>query len=202
MASTRKKRHSAASKARVALEAAKQTRTLAERASFPGPSEGRETMLRKQVLKGEVATAPGPGEMDIAACATVLVTSEAHDQPIDNAFDHRRGPGGSRWVAAEPGAQTLTLVFDTPQTIRQISLEIEEREVSRAQELELSVSRDGGKTYCELLRQGYNFSPPGTTFEREVWPVTAEGITHLRLWIMPDKGGKPCRATITSLALR
>ena len=50
--------------------------------------------------------------------------------------------------------------------------------------------------------QEYNFSPPGTTFEREDWMVPAEGVTHLRLWIKPDKGGKPCRATLTSLALR
>ena len=31
--------------------------------------------------------------------------------------------------------------------------------------------------------------------------MAAEGVTHLRLVIRPDKGGKPCRATITSLAL-
>jgi hypothetical protein len=159
-------------------------------------------MLRKHVLKAEPAPAPWPGEMDIAACATVLVTSEDREQPIDNVFDHRRGPGGSRWIAAEPGEQALTLVFDTPQTIRQINLEIEELEVSREQELQFSASCDGGHTYSELFRQGYNFSPPGTTFERELWPILAQGITHLRLWIMPNKGGTLCRATITSLALR
>ena len=53
-----------------------------------------------------------------------------------------------------------------------------------------------------MLRQEYNFSPPGTTFEREDWAVTAAGVTHLRLQIKPDKGGKPCRATLTSLVLR
>jgi hypothetical protein len=66
----------------------------------------------------------------------------------------------------------------------------------------LAASCDGGRTYRELLRQEYNFSPPGTTFEREDWSVKAEGVTHLRLSIRPDKGGKPCRATITSLGLR
>ena len=66
----------------------------------------------------------------------------------------------------------------------------------------MAVSVDGGQTYRELVRQEFNFSPPGTTFEREDWAVTAEGVTHLRLWIKPDKGGKPCRGTITSLALR
>jgi hypothetical protein len=160
-------------------------------------------MLRKHILT-ERPTVPvtRPGEKDIAALATVLVTSEAAEHPIDHAFDSRRGPGGSRWVAGEPGEQTLMLVFDTPQTIRTISLEVEELDVSRTQDLQVAMSRDGGQTYQELLRQEYNFSPPGTTFEREEWSVTAEGVTHLRLVIKPDKGGKPCQATLTALALR
>jgi len=66
----------------------------------------------------------------------------------------------------------------------------------------LCLSCDGGRTYRELLRQEYNFSPPGTTFEREKWTVSAEGVTHLRLVIKPDKGDKPCRATLTSFVLR
>jgi hypothetical protein len=140
--------------------------------------------------------------MDIAATATVQVTSEDPAHLIDNVFDHQRGPGGSRWVAAEAGEQTLILAFDTPQIIHQILLEVEEPEVSRTQELQLSVSHDGGQTYRELRRQEYNFSPPGTTFEREDWAVTAEGVTHLQLWIKPDKGGKPCRATLTALVLK
>jgi hypothetical protein len=160
-------------------------------------------MLRKYILQDH----PGPSasvsqEKDIATLATVFVTSEAVDYPIDHAFDQQRGPGGSRWVAGEAGEQTITLVFDTPQTIRTISLEIEEREVSRTQELHLSVLYDGTQRYQELLRQEYHFSPPGTTFEREEWAVTAEGITHLQLVIKPDKGGKPSRATLTALSLR
>ena len=96
----------------------------------------------------------------------------------------------------------MILAFDAPQTIRQIILAVEETEVARTQELQLAVSNDGGQTHRELVRQEFNFSPPGTTFERELWAVTAEGVTHLRLQIKPDKGGKPCRATITSLVLR
>jgi hypothetical protein len=160
-------------------------------------------MLWKQILTDRAATqASQPGELNIAARATVLVTSETAEHPIDHVFDTQRGPGGTRWVAAEPGEQVLILAFDTAQTIRQVSLEIEELEVSRTQELELSVSADGGQTYRELRRQAYTFSPPGTTFEREDWSITAEGVTHLRLRIIPDKGGKPCRATLTSLSLQ
>lgn len=160
-------------------------------------------MLRKHIVKAPQShPVPQPGEIDIAATATVQMTSEDPAHPIDNVFDHRRGPGGSRWVADEPGEQTLWLAFDTPQTMHQIILEIEELEVSRTQELWLSVSHDGGQSYRELRRQEYNFSPPGTTFEREDWTGLAEGVTHLQLWIKPDKGGKPCRATLTALVLK
>jgi hypothetical protein len=160
-------------------------------------------MLRKRIVKVPPSlSVPEPGEMDITATAAVQVTSEDPTHPIEHVFDNRRGPGGSRWVAAEPGEQTLLLAFDTPQTIHQTIVEVEELEVSRTQELQLSVSHDGGQTYRELRRQEYNFSPPGTTFERENWAVLAEGVTHLQLWMKPDKGGKPCRATLTALVLK
>lgn len=159
-------------------------------------------MLRKHKLTERPTVPTRSGEMDIAAVATVWITSEAEDHPIDNVFDTSRGPGGSCWVSGETGEQALILAFDTPQTIRTIRLEAEEPHVSRTQELHLSISQDSGQTYQELLRQEYNFSPPGTTFEREEWSVTAEGITHLQLIIKPDKSGRPCRATLTSLAIQ
>jgi hypothetical protein len=166
------------------------------------PSEG-EAVLRKQILKDfpDVPDARA-AEKDIAALATVLVTSETPDHPVDHAFDDSRGPGGSRWVADAPGQQRLALVFDTPQTLRTLTLEIEELVTSRTQELAVTISRDGGRTYQELLRQEYNFSPPGTTFEREVWTLGAEGVTHLQLTIKPDKGCNPCYATLTSFILQ
>lgn len=34
-----------------------------------------------------------------------------------------------------------------------------------------------------------------------LWSILAEGVTHLRLEIKPDKGGRVGRATLTSLAL-
>ena len=80
-----------------------------------------------------------------------------------------------------------------------ISLEVEEPEVSRTQVLNMSMSCNAGQTYQELRRQEYTFSPPGTTFEREEWAVKVEGVTHIQLVIVPDKGGQPCRATLTSL---
>jgi hypothetical protein len=159
-------------------------------------------MLRKQIINvPPSALAPTQGRIDVAAVATVLVTSESPEHPIDHAFDDQMGPGGSRWVAGEPGEQTVILAFDAPQVIRRVVLEVEELEVARTQELQVAISDDGGQTYREILRQEYNFSPPGTTFEREDWAVPAAGVTHLRLVIRPDKGGKLGRASITSLAL-
>jgi hypothetical protein len=160
-------------------------------------------MLRKRLLD-RVPTLPSrfPGEKDVEALATVSVTSEAPDHPVDNAFDDRRGPGGSRWMAAEPGEQELIIAFDAPQAIREITVDVEEPEVSRTQELHLSFSQDGGQTYREIVRQEYTFSPPGTTFESERWQVNGEGTTHVRLVIKPDKGGGRARATVTTLALR
>ena len=161
-----------------------------------------ESMLRKQVIKlPATVLASMPGQIDVAAVATVLVTSEDPGHPVDHAFDSQSGPGGTRWVAGESGEQVLILAFDVPQSIRRVLLEVEEREVARTQEIQLACSGDGGRTYRELVRQDYNFSPPGTTFEREDWTVATEGVNHLRLQIKPDKGGKPCRAKITSLAL-
>lgn len=160
--------------------------------------------MRKQILgAGHPAEkASESNELDIAAIATVLVSSEAAQHPIENAFDSRPGPGASHWVAANPGEQTLILAFDTPQTVQQIALEVEELEHSRTQELQVAVSHDGGQSYRELLRQEFNFSPPGTTYQRESWATMAEAVTHLRLWIKPDKGGGPYRARLTSLTLR
>ena len=159
--------------------------------------------MRKQILKSNPATsAPLLGELDVATLATVAVTSETADHPVEHAFDNRRGPGGSRWVAETAGEQTLILAFDAPQDLRQVSVEVEENQASRTQELQLAVSHDGGNTYRELLRQEFNFAPPGTTFEREEWTVAAGGVTHLRLRIKPDKGDRPCRASLTTLSLR
>ncbi len=160
-------------------------------------------MLRKQIIKANPAIPDATtGEIDIAAVATVQVTSESPEHPIDHVFDDYRGPSGTRWIAGEAGEQTVILAFDSPQTINQILLEVEEPEVDRTQDLQLSLSCDGGRTYRELLRQEFNFSPPGTTFEREMWTVSAQEVTHLRLVIKPDKGDKPCLATLTSLVLR
>jgi hypothetical protein len=164
-------------------------------------------MLRKLIIPA----APHPDDrrtsdagdgMYIPERATVLVTSEAAEHPVDCLFDGHDGPGGTRWVAAVDGEQVLILAFDTPQTIQEVSLETEELQASRTQVLTLALSQNAGRTYREILRQEFNFSPPGTTFERERWTVPATMVSHLRVTIRPDKGDRPGRASLTSLTVR
>lgn len=161
-------------------------------------------MLRKQIIpfpSGPTPSVSQPPVIDVPRTATVLLTSESPAHPIEHAFDGNGGPGGTRWVAGELGEQAIILVFDAPQTLHSVALEIEESEVARTQELQLALSEDGGQSYREVLRQEYNFNPAGATFEHEQWTVAMERVTHLRLVIKPDKGGQPCRATLTSLVL-
>lgn len=143
-----------------------------------------------------------PDLWDVPSLATVLVSSEAPGHPVDHLFDASRGPGGSRWLAGAEGEQTLILAFDEPQTLHEVAIEAEESQLSRTQVVCLATSTDGGRTYRDRIRQEFNFSPAGATFEREAWAVPADGVTHLRLTVRPDKGGAPGRASLTTLTLR
>ena len=142
------------------------------------------------------------GELDVASLALVEVSSEEERFPIDNAFDGQRGPGGSCWMASEPGEQSVLLSFHKPQRLRALSIEIEEHRNTRMQHVRLLVSQDGGKTYEELLARDFTFSPYGQTFERETWDLSLEGVTHLLLRITPHKAQGSSRASLTSLVLR
>jgi len=160
-------------------------------------------VLRKRILSDDPADRePMPDLWDVPSLATVLVTSETPDHPVDHLFDESRGPGGSRWVAGGDGEQTLILAFDQPQTLREVGIEAEESRLTRTQVVSLAISADGGRTYRERIRQEFNFSPSGATFEREAWAVPAGGVTHLRLTVRPDKGDAPGRASLTTLTLR
>ena len=140
-------------------------------------------------------------EIPILSAATVLVSSEAEGHPIANAFDDTRGPGATQWIAGETGEQKLIIAFHQIQTIRRVTMEVEERESSRTQEVHLAVSSNGGETYRELLRQEFTFNPDTTTWECEDWAVAEFNVTHVKLSIRPDKGRHDCIAKLTSLVL-
>lgn len=160
-------------------------------------------MLRKQVLQRKASPVrKEQDDLDVAAIASVVVTSEEDGHPIDNAFDKAYGPSGTQWIAGAEGEQVVILSLDAPTFIRAIALEIEETAVGRRQKLEIYISRDREELYTKLLTQEYEFSPPGTTFESERWELNAEGVTNVQLRIIPDISGRPCRAKLTRLSLR
>jgi hypothetical protein len=63
--------------------------------------------------------------------------------------------------------QTIRLIFDEPQRLTRISLVFEETETERTQEFVLRWSPDGGRSFREIVRQQWNFSPPKTIREIE-----------------------------------
>jgi len=159
-------------------------------------------MRKKIVGSGTLNTRSATtGELDLVNIATVQLTSEDLAHPIENAFNLQQGKGANYWAAAASGPQTITLVFDQPQTIRKIQLEIEEVEASRTQVLHISISYNGGQSFEKVLEQDYTFSPPGTTFQREDWTVNLEPVTHFRLNIMPDRDHQEAIAKLSSLIL-
>jgi hypothetical protein len=143
----------------------------------------------------ETATIP------VLSCAEVQTTSEAVGHPILFAFDDGDGPGGTHWRAGDPGEQTVTVAFREPCALEGVTMEVEEREVARTQEVQLALSTDGGLTYRQVLRQEFTFSPEGATWEQEKWQVLQDGVTHVRLVIKPDKGRSDVYATLTSFKL-
>ncbi len=151
--------------------------------------------MRKRLVTSS-ATVHGQDEMwlDLEHTATVEVTSENKDFPIESslAAEPRQG-----WRAAEPGAQTIRLLFDEPQEIRCISLVFEENEVRRTQEFAL---RAGGP-FREIVRQQWNFSAPSSTREAEEYRVKLSDVTILELTIVPDISGGPACASLKGLRL-
>ncbi len=136
--------------------------------------------------------------LDVEHLARVEISSEDAAHPIESALI----PGGERgWRAAQPGEQTVRLLFDEPQKVRHISLGFKEDEHQRTQEFVLRWSSDGGRSYREIVRQQYNFSPPGTTSESEDYDVQLDPVTALELTIVPDISGAPVRASLARLSL-
>ena len=130
--------------------------------------------------------------IDLERLAQVEINSEDVDYSIESALIPGTGPG---WRARQPGEQTIRLLFDKPL----IYLEFHEDEQERTQEFVLRWSQDSGLTYKEILRQQYNFSPPGATREVEDYNVDLDGVTALELKIVPDIRGGSARASLAQL---
>jgi hypothetical protein len=151
--------------------------------------------MRKRVVSPvpKDSSLPDGDWLDLEGLAQVEVTSEDAAHPIESALVTGAEPG---WRAAQPGQHTIRLIFDRPQWLRRIWLLFIEPDVARTQEFALSWSPDGGKSYKEILRQQWNFSPPAAIREVEDYHVELSGVTQLDLTIVPDQSGGDARASL------
>lgn len=156
--------------------------------------------MRKRIInQGSQNVSPANQQwLNLEALADVEVTSEDAAHPIESALVPG---GGSGWRAEQPGQQTVRLVFDQPQRIKHLHLEFHEDELERTQQFVLRWSSDDGRSYREIVRQQYNFSPPDTTSECEDFTVDLDGLTTLELNIIPDISRGPSRASLAQLRL-
>ena len=136
--------------------------------------------------------------LDLGTVATVEVTSETKDHPVESAL-LLSGTGG--WRAARPGTQIIRLLFDHPLRVKRILLVFEENQNTRTQEFVLRWSSDLGRSFREIVRQQWNFSPPATVQEVENYSVDLLDVTVMELEIVPDKSGGEARASLASLRL-
>src|SRR5439155_12585347 len=144
--------------------------------------------MRKRLITPtpETVRSRAEGWLDVERAAIVEITSEEKDYPVESIFVSGETRG---WRAAEPGPQTIRLVFDQPQRLKQISLVFEEEETARTQEFVLRWSSDGGDSFREIVRQQWNFSPPQTIREKSIfvsgetrgWRAAEPGPQTIRL---------------------
>jgi hypothetical protein len=153
--------------------------------------------MRKQISK-ITSNVPATAQawLDLENIAAVELTSEDQAFPIESAL---LGQGTVGWRAAEPGVQTIRVIFEQPQRLKRISLVFVETEAQRTQEFTLKWSPDRGNSFQEIVRQQWNFSPPTTIRETEEYQVDLPGVTALELTIVPDISGGTARASVKSL---
>lgn len=141
--------------------------------------------MQKRMVHASVAPPPGRW-LDVDVLADVELTSEEAAHPVEAALTSGDGSG---WRASERGTQSIRLVFHNPQSLRRIRLRFDEADTERTQEFTLRWSPDGGRTFREVVRQQYTFSPAGSTSEVEDLNVDLVAVTALELTIIPDQRG-------------
>jgi len=156
--------------------------------------------MRKRLITQTPLDAPSidEGRLDLDGAAVVEVTSEEKEYPVESALVMPEMRG---WRAADPGTQTIRLIFDQPQRLMRIALVFEETETERTQEFVLRWSPYGGRSFREIVRQQWNFSPPKTIREIEEYQVDLSNVTILELVIVPDISRGAARASLKSLRL-
>jgi hypothetical protein len=136
--------------------------------------------------------------LDLERIATVEITSESPEYPVESAFIPE---GGSGWRAAQPGKQTIRLIFDRPLSLERIFLRFDEKEQQRTQEFVLRWLPEGQQAPREIVRQQYTFSPPATHRESEDYRVKLSGVSVLELEVTPDIRGGAAQASLAQMRL-
>jgi len=124
--------------------------------------------------------------LDLEALARVEVTSEDAAHPIESAL---LTIGAIGWRAESPGEQTVRLLFEAPQRLRHIRLLFREEKEPRTQEFVLRWSPTTERSWRDVVRQQYHFSPSGATEEIEEYQVELEDVAALELTIIPNVSG-------------
>ena len=156
--------------------------------------------MRKQTINSgsESVSRSGDAWLDLERLAKVEITSESAEHPIEFALIPNRGPG---WRAAQPGKQTIRLIFDHPLSLGRIHLLFDEEEQGRTQEFVLRWLPEGQQSPREIVRQQFTFSPPATNQEIEDYRVKLDGVTALELEIVPNISGGGAIASLAQMRL-
>jgi hypothetical protein len=136
--------------------------------------------------------------LNVEELAEVEITSEDAAHPVESALVAGSTSG---WRAAEPGDQTIRLLFNHPQPLKRIWINFVELETERTQEYVLRWSSDDGLSFREIVRQQWNFSPPNTTNEIEDHCVELPATKILELNIKPDISHGTAVASLACLRL-
>jgi hypothetical protein len=159
-------------------------------------SFGDNGSMRKRIVgSSRVGERPQTREgwLDLEQIATIEVTSEEPNFPIESAFSSGDGTG---WRACDKGVQEIRIIFDQPITLRRIQLHFLEAELERTQEFSIRWSSAEGGPTKEIIRQQWNFSPSGSTREVEDYEVSLDNVAVLELSIVPDLATREATATL------
>jgi hypothetical protein len=157
-------------------------------------------MLRKQIVGQPTAIKDAHTDvrwLDLSSLVSVELSSEDPRYPFDPVLEE----GGDRgWRAAEPGKQTIRLVFDKPQAIRRIRVRFTDRDHERSQEFVLRYGNGAGELK-DIVRQQWSFSPGGSTEEVEDYTVDLAGVKVVEMEIDPDRGRNASPASLAELLI-
>lgn len=166
--------------------------------------------MRKRIIPSgptppDASAPPTDAWLPLEDLCEVEITSENPAHPIEGALVAGGTAGGTAgepgWRAADPGEQTIRLLFPEPRPLSRVRVEFVEADVERTQEYVLRWAPELGTPVRDLVRQQWNFSPGGATEQVEEHVVDLPAVAVLELTITPDISGGPARASLARLRL-